>query len=85
MAATKSIPSFAHATMSEWQTLFPSPRYATRTPSNPPSRSLIVITSASAWHGWKSSVSPLMTGMSAAAASSSTSACAKVRIMIPSR
>ena len=37
-------------------------------------------TSASAWHGWSSSVSALITGTEEAAARSTTSFCAKVRM-----
>ena len=84
-AATNSIPSAAHICESDTQTLFPSPSHATRTPSKPPSRSRIVIASASAWHGCVSSVSPLTTGIRACSASSSTSDCANVRTIIASR
>jgi acyl-homoserine lactone acylase PvdQ len=73
------------ATISDAQTLLPSPRYATRMPSSRPKRSRIVITSASAWHGCVSSVSPLTTGIRACSASSSTSDCANVRTISASR
>src|ERR1041384_1664173 len=73
------MPSFAAATISEAQTLLASPRYATRTPSNRQSRSRIVITSASAWHGCELSVRPLMTGIVAWRAGSSTPSCATGR------
>ena len=56
-----------------------------RTPSSRPSRSRIVITSARAWHGCALSVSPLITGIVAWRASSSTSSWANVRIMSASR
>jgi hypothetical protein len=42
------IPSFAAVVISEAQTLFPSPRYESRTPESRPHSSRIVITSASA-------------------------------------
>jgi hypothetical protein len=45
----------------------------------------MVITSARAWHGCALSVSPLITGIVELRASSSTSDCANVRIMIASR
>jgi hypothetical protein len=54
------------------------------TPSSSPNCSRIVITSARAWHGWNSSVKPLMTATLAASASASTSVWWNVRIMIPS-
>ena len=79
------MPSFAQIAISDAQTLLPSPSHATRTPSKSPSRSRIVIASASAWHGCVSSVSPFTTGMYACSAISSTIAWANVRIMIASR
>ena len=50
-AATNSIPVRAAMRISEWQTLFPSPRYVSRTPASRPKRSRIVIASARAWSG----------------------------------
>ena len=71
--------------ISEWQTLFPSPTYASRTPESVPKRSRSVIASASACRGWVSSVRPLITGIEACSANSSTSSCSNVRIMSAER
>ncbi len=65
--------------------LFPSPIQATLSSLRSTSKfSCMVSRSAMIWQGCSRSVSPLMTGMEAKRASSSTSSCAKVRIMIPS-
>jgi hypothetical protein len=76
------MPVSAAASISERATLLPSPMYATGRPSRSPKRSRSVSTSASAWHGWWSSVRALITGADEAAATSSTSRCANVRITI---
>ena len=55
-----------------------------RLPAQPPRLSCTVSRSARTWQGWSRSVSPLITGTVAKRASSSTSAWAKVRIMMPS-
>ena len=71
--------------MSEWQTLLPSPTYAIRSPARLPNRSRNVIASASAWSGCVSSVSPLITGIEACSANSSTSSWSNVRIISAER
>ena len=53
-------------------------------PVEPPEPLAIVKTSASAWHGCSRRVRPLMTGMSAWAASSTTTSCGPVRTTMPS-
>src|SRR3990170_3807193 len=58
---------------------------ATWIPARLPNSSSRVRTSASAWQGWCSFVSELITGIDDAAASSSTDACAKVRMVMASR
>ena len=79
------MPNRAAIRMSEWQTLLPSPTYAMRRPASVPNRSRSVIASASAWSGCVSSVSPLMTGIDACSANSSTSCCSNVLIMSAER
>ncbi len=60
--ATMSIPIMAQAYRRELHTLFPSPRYTSFLPRNPPSFSLIVTMSARAWQGCSRLSRPLMTG-----------------------
>ena len=85
VATVTRIPSMPAAVIRLWHTLLhPSPTHASRLPSSGPRRSRSVSTSASAWQGWCRSVSPLITGTSAAAARASASACAPARIMMPS-
>ena len=79
------MPSVAPISASEWYTLFPSPTNASGTPRRSgPSTSVAVNRSASAWHGCSRIVSPLITGIEARAASSTTTSCGPVRAMIPS-
>src|SRR3972149_2208541 len=85
VATRSSKPPSAAAWISEWQTLSPSPMKATWIPARLPNSSSRGRTSASAWHGWCSFVSALITGIDDAAASSSTDACAKVRMVMASR
>ena len=80
VATTNSKSISAAASISELQTLLPSPSHAQRDPFNDPRRSITVIMSASNWHGCDRSVSPLITGTAAMSASSSALACAPVRI-----
>ena len=65
--------------------LFPSPIKQSFKPGRLPLCSRMVIRSARTWQGWQKSVKPLMMGIEPYSAKSSTSFCAKVRIMIPSR
>src|SRR5660398_320226 len=61
-------------------TLLPSPTLVICRPSSPPKASRNVKISVRAWQGCLESVSAFMTGIDAADARSSTSACAKVLI-----
>ena len=78
------MPIVAPISASEWYTLLPSPTNATGSPRRSPNRSWSVNRSASVWHGCSRMVSPLTTGTSAWAASSTTTSCGPVRAMIPS-
>src|SRR5438046_1356798 len=77
-------PSTCAASIQLFAMLLPSPTQAIRFPSHVPSASRTVNRSASTWQGCDRSVRPLITGMEACRASSSTSAWSNVRIMIPS-
>ena len=59
------------ASISELQTLLPSPSQAQRDPASLARCSITVCMSASNWQGWVRSVSPLITGTVACCASSS--------------
>ena len=79
-----SIPKRGAINKRELDTLFPSPTKQIFLPSQSPRCSLIVSTSARAWHGCSKSVSPLITGTSECLASSTTSECLIALIIIPS-
>ena len=83
--ATKSMPSFAHVTMSELPMLYlASPMYTNFTPLSLPRCSRIVSISAIICVGWNSFVRPFHTGTPAYFASSSTISCPYPRYSIPS-
>ena len=84
-ATDTSMPHFRPPTMRELAMLLPSPTKASFSPSSRVIFSRTVIRSASTWQGWAKSVRPLTTGMGAIRAKASTSAWAKVRIMMPSQ
>src|SRR5438094_875432 len=69
-ATTIEAPSSAPRSITEWQTLLPSPIHAIRTLAKSTPRSHKVKKSASAWHGCSRSDRPLITGTDAYRASS---------------
>ena len=71
-ARRRDNPVSAAALIHEWETLLPSPTYASRTPSSLPTCSRMVTRSAIAWHGCSRSLSALTTGMPEAEASDVT-------------
>ena len=77
-------PTAAPASSSEWQTLLPSPTYASLRPRSEPRCSRSVSRSASAWHGCSSSESALTTGTLDAAASSVSPSWLSIRTTIAS-
>ena len=72
-------PSFTAVWITEWQVLLPSPTNVNVRPCSDGHFSVRVKKSDSAWHGCTLSDNPLMTGMSAAAARSSSTLCLNVR------
>ena len=83
VAIRNSNPSLTEACNQEAATLFPSPTQATILPSMDPRCSSKVRISAIIWHGWDSSVRPLITGIEENVAKSNNFWWASVRsIMI---
>ncbi len=80
-----AMPMMAAPSIKELATLLPSPTYAILMPFQRRFFSRIVNRSDSTWQGWCKSVSPLMTGIVALRAHSSTVRCSWHRITSPSR
>src|SRR2546425_1948177 len=82
-ARRRSNPSTVAASIQLFAMLLPSPTQAIRFSSHVPRASRTVNRSASTWQGCDRSVRPLITGMVAWCASSTTSWWSNVRIMMP--